>query len=226
MRASIAVLVLFAAASTALAGPPLACHPWILGDGDAPAWTWVDHEAMPSDWLDRAVAALDAEPETLIRLHGIQRVLIAAPTRVEVDAFLAALQLRAEREGPGREARRFDHEIARHTAAFAAGGEGEQPDPGELVRIVRALGDDAAAWLALARAVTPLMRVGSAQEHARAFVAAWDLARAEPVRKVLEWDLDRLEAYLLDADLQARGFVPSRDTRLAELRRLAAGERG
>ncbi len=126
---------------------------------------------------------------------------MALETRRDVDAFLGAL------EGRG-EAGAFDLEIARHTSAYVAGGSGAAAGHGGSRPAGGGDGD--------ARAVTPLMRTGSPAEHARAFVAAWDLAQEqglERVRAVLEWDLGRMEAHLLGMDSSAE--------RLVELRRLA-----
>jgi hypothetical protein len=221
----------FAVAAWAVAGPPLVCHPWVTAKAPpAPAPTWVDAggKLLPT-WQEAALRALDGETETLLRMDTVQRVL--ATENVDREGFVKALARRADEAQPLGEraaaARRFDAALAAETLKHYTGG--EEGSARALAKAVRALDDDPAAWLALARAATPLMRTATSAEHARAFVKAYDLAHAMPesvakerLLAVLAWDLEHLEAYLLDDEIKAASATPDAEARLAALRRHAA----
>ncbi|KAF0240276.1 MAG: hypothetical protein FD180_4998 [Planctomycetota bacterium] len=234
-------------ASSALAGPPLVCHPWIPEDAPRPpSMSWLDDgAAIPEDWEAEAVRALDAAAETLVRMDIVQRALIRLSDSAGKGRFLAALDdrvRRAEEAARGAAADRaaaarldrcrFDHSLAVATARYLGGERASRQDEAASVARLKAcaaaLGDDPAALLAVARATTPLMRTGTREEHAQAFVRAYDLAAGMPegegrkrMQSVLAWDLERLEAYLLDAEIQKTGAKPGSESRLATLRTLA-----
>jgi hypothetical protein len=242
-----AVLLAVPIGPAALGGPPLVCHPYVTSDAPAPppaAWLDANGKLLPA-FADELVRALDLEDETLVRMHWVQQVFLGDAERDEVARFLDALARRAEEASklaeadPGNKAlrrlaaaRRLDDAIARETRRYTGGGGEGEPAGQSLRKAVGALEHDAAAWLCLARAVTPLMRTGSHAEHARAFVKAYDLAHAMPagparerLDKELAYELEHLEAYLLDRDLEERERKPSPEARLELLREYAAERR-
>ncbi len=240
---AIAVAVL---AVPALAGPPLVCHPWIANDATPPAGrTWLGPDGAVAGDPD-IVKALDLASETLVRMDIVQRVLAARGAKA--SGFVDALAERVKRledatrgEAAPSDARRtlararFDHALASATAHYLGGERASAEEEGASVARLKTAADaleaDAAARLAVARATTPLMRTGTREEHARAFVAAFDLASTMPegearsrLRAVLAWDLEHLEAYLLDGEIRGSGATPSAETRLARLRSIAAAQ--
>ncbi len=231
-------LALLLWSASAWAGPPLVCHPW--EDPQRPSATvsaWIAAAGGDTDpTTERLMATLEGESETLVRMALLQALALRTGDPGRTRAILDALAER-ERQGqsalaaePGhagaaRAARvRFDRAFAEETWAYTGTGMGKSR-PRALEEAVLALGDDPAAWLALARAATPLMRTGTLEEHARAFVNAWDLTAAMPegaarrrMRWVLDWDLDHLEAHLLDREAPASGRAPDAAWRLSVLR--------
>ncbi len=231
------------ATSVASGGPPLVCHPYVTADAPPPPPNpWLDPQGnLVDSFEDEVLRSLGDERETLLRADMVQRVLIKLGNEPGVGRFVQALERRmievkkAVHASPKDESlkravaeRRFDFALASVTAQFVGGSESASA-PRLLEKAVKDLPGDPAAQLALARALTPLMRTGSHAEHARAFIAAYDLTRALPdgvakqrLDRVLAWDLAHLEAYLLDKELEEAGVKPSEETRLEALRRHAA----
>lgn len=218
-----AVLVL-GVATAALAGPPLICHSYLHGTDGSRA----DLERGSRGWKadpEGFLGFLDGEKETLVRMEAIRLAAIAGLEEKALGLrIMSALQTRAEKTGsPGAE---FDARFHRVTATQDCESAGAGIP--ELKECVESLRDDPAAWLAMARACSPLMRSGTLQEHARAFVRAWDLTESmkdgapkSRLQAALGYDLKTLESYLVDKLLEKKEGSVTQDERLAELRRLA-----
>jgi len=218
-------------AATAAAGPPLVCHPWVPEGAPKTPLVAVDMDGKLMPGFERELFdALDREPETLVRLQMTQRVLLAEQKSPDtIPSLLAALKERYDSavDPKARAERRLDWAVAAESARFV-GDERGKGAMDEVVAAAKDLRTDAAAWLAVARTKTPLMNSGTDAEHARAFLRAYDMTAALPDGKaklrleaVLAWDLDHLEAYLLDGGITEAGETPSPKTRLAALRRHA-----
>ncbi|MBI4230040.1 MAG: hypothetical protein HY608_04310 [Planctomycetes bacterium] len=225
----VSCVVLWGLAMPVLAGPPLLCHRYEIGDRPSlPDPDLVD--ALPGPrGLDiyALFLMLSREQETLVRMETIRR---AALWRVDAGALLHGLDLHGPDNTLGW-SRRFNYAYARLTLAHAGLIEGDSDAMlRDLREAVEPLRDDPAAWLALARATFPLVCGDEfRREHADAFVRACDLVEAMPdtpargrLRAAIDYDLDHLEAYLLDEGLKGKGIVPDRASRLAALREIAA----
>ena len=232
MRKALLSLACLAMAAPALAGgirchPPLVYEPYQIGDRRLP------FDPKVPDTV-KILAFLDGESETLVRMEGLRR--LASKGGLDSQAASAILDSLQDRYREFRDAREtaykrrwFDYCFAYETFAqlhpsLARGRHGTKICA--IRDAVHGL-DDAAAWLALARAASPLMSTATIQEHAGYFVKAWDLAGAMPsgeakdrLVKTLEYDLENLEAYLLDSREDAMK-VPSPTSRLGLLRKLA-----
>jgi len=256
---TVALVLALTYVPSALAGPPLVCHPYQIGDRP-------DLMAKPGDgeiemsWLVRTLTStLDAENETLVRFEAIRQTawmlddVGGKSIRDASRVVERALSARAERArdaaaaaaalaGEGHDQARAD-ELARTAAfrryevAFAhetfdhlndCGHDDDERNGKTMRECAELIGDDAALWFGIARALTPLMRAGTLQEHASAFMKAWELTQALPVstgrehlQATLDYELETMESYLLDGDLREAGVEPTPASRLEALRRAA-----
>ncbi|GEM_PF-3888450 len=244
----VAALLALSLALPVLAGPPLLCHPY------GP----VLKEALPPQ-IDGILARLMAEPETLVRLEILRNVVnngdCKGGTRRAVLGMLEKVSSKASEKHrnfdvanggkvPPDTAEKIRAEllVARHRAAFEVlaakvifrGNDPEKQVLNELRKsVVEDVSSDPAAWYLLARAVTPLMRTGTLEEHAQAFVKAHELTQALPegdVRAHLEMalaqDLEVLERHVVDGRLKEPKRAPSSAERLAILKELSLEKKG
>ncbi len=224
------LLALAVATVPAWAGPPMVCYPFEPEGAPMPRIVdlFGDQAPVGADRVLAVLRALDQETDTLVRMAILQRMAVSRERallaeRLRYDAKSATADRAAVRS--------FDQAFFAECCRYA-GGDDSGPPAVALTEAVRGLPEDAAAWLGLARAVTPLMRTGTLAEHAEAFLRAWESAEAMPacasrgrLRAVLARDLTTLESYLLDRDLEARGIERTPALRLDTLRRARDRER-